>query len=417
MSDNEYGRKLHEFSKTEPEVAIGLIEELHKKRDEHYKLLLKLNDFGKIIYDSLKGKRNVIKIIKLDEKKYMNKPLAGIDGSMYVTGGRGKRYYTFISAVIVLIKRGLVSQKDEIEILYPRDCIKVEAFDDPSLGEEVWKIAEDIMFYYETKALYEINHLCLSQGDCYYTFIDGPIIDPPRQLSEYGNKFIREKLKSDRLVSIEEANIDYTTYRVTPIVDAWELRYKKHYIVGYVKSTRTEQLLTKELANMGVNKDLLSAFTGDDELAYMILKNAVEYEQNYAYIGPFKVNYDDSKLEYMKPYLEKGIEIYYIYGINRWHNKVFRLEIGAPKETSYDEISRIFDDIYRLTISVTLPGNVHPLPVVIAHEKCKIRPGAAELIYELLLSGVHLEILRSSEIKDNERLAILNLLRDVIEKH
>ena len=423
MNEHEYDKKLYEFSRTEPEIAVGLIEELHRKREEHYNLLLKLNRNARKIYEKIKDKQDIIKIVKFSEKEYIDKPLAGIDGSMYVIGGRGKRYYAFISAVIVLMERGLSSTGDSVKTLYPRDCIRVEAFDDPSLGNEVQRIAEDMMFYYETKALYEVNHMCREQGKCYYVFIDGPIIDPPRELTSYGKKFTYERLKNDIigrhiLSRINSVDSIYYSYRIHPFIEAWNLRSREHYIVGYVKSTRTEQLLTKELVNNGVSRDLVWSFTGDDEIAYMVLSNAVGDTDNYAYLGPFRITCYDDELRYMRPYLDEGLTLYYIYGINRWRNKVFRLELGVSEDTQDNiDVSRVFDNLYKLVLTITLPGNVHPLPVVVAHEKCKIRPGAAQLIYELLLSGIYSDVISSNELNESDTMTTLNLLREVIEKH
>ncbi len=375
--------KIIEFKKTEPYIAVNLIAKISEKKDEHLKLLMELKETTRKVIDMIDklGYSSKIVGISFDRdmfREYSEKPLGGIDGSFQIVGGRGNTYYVMLTAVIVKLRKGIYSRENEIKIHYPENGIDVVSFNDPTYGEKTSEIAEDIMMYYETSALLNLVNNC-KEGECYNSFIDGPIVDPPRDPTEQGSRILNERYNIT----------DYFEFRSKPFIEAFN--YIDHtFLTGYVKVPRNDRLLKDAFTKMGIDNELLKKYSGDSELAKMILTelifeaSAPKNIEIYGYIGPFK-----AEGGIYQKYMENDLAIYYIYGMNRPRTGVFRLEIGFPRDFSDDRfIDKIFEYAYRVAISSTLPGNRHPLPVALAHRKCHISKGAAEVIYEMILSNL-----------------------------
>jgi len=413
--DRDLRRKLIEFKLTEPRIAIELVKKAIKKKREHQALIMRLNELGDKLLDKILENEDsrrylhTVAITKEDMEKFSQTSIAGIDGSFQVVGGRGHRYYVMLTAVIVELLQGLKTSKDKIEIRYPENGIDIISFDDPTLGEQTNNIAEDVMMYYETAAIYETIKACRNHNKCYRILIDGPLADPPRQITHEGAILLREHFNVN----------DYIKFRSNALIEAYSLNEYGTFIAGYVKSSRSDRLLKYNLMkHFNIREHILNEFAGDSEIAYIILSklllnNALKDKTIYGYLGPFKA-FGGIYEEYSK----HGIDIYFIYGINRHYNRVFRLELGIPQreEVTIDTIDDHMKQLYRTIIATTLPGNIHPLPIVLAHEKCRIRRGAAEFIYEAILTRIYKDLLTQQQ-NILQQFITFNILMENPEKH
>ncbi len=407
----ELEKKIIEFKLTEPKIAITLVKKAAEKKRKHYEFLKLLKKNTEILIDDIIEKPDVARLLrKIDprepfKQEYLQTPMIGTDGSYQVVGGKGNRYYVMVTAVIVVLPRGVKTSADNIKIIYPEKGIDVISFDDPTFGELTNNIAEDIMMLYETNALHNIPKI-IKQSDkkIFYVFIDGPITDPPRELTEKGLGIL------SGLSGIGSTE-DYIKFRVDAMLNIY---HNSLLVVGYVKAVRNASLLRNTLASKGINKSLLDKYSGDSELAKLLLLEYLSMDNDtngYAYIGPFKAVGD-----LYKQYMNHGLAIYYIYGLNRLRNRVFRLEIGIPNEVDSEEkIEELFSKLYLVSIGSTLPGQNHPLPIILAHEKCKIRRGAAELIYDLVISGLTKDIL-TSKSADTDKKILISMLEEELVK-
>ncbi len=410
--DVDLKKKLIEFKLTEPRIAIELVRKAVEKKREHQALIFRLNKVGdKLLSKMLENKEgrkylHIVTTTKEDEERFSQTPIAGIDGSFQVVGGRGRRYYIMLTAVIVELPQGLKTSKDEIRIHYPENGIDLLSFDDPTLGEQTHNVAEDIMMYYETAAIYEAIKACKEHNRCFQVFIDGPLADPPRPTSYEGAILLKNNFNID----------NYIKFRSSILAEAYSLKEYGLHIAGYVKSSKSDRLLKLNLIkHFNIEEHILNEFAGDSELAYIILSKLVlnstlEKQKAFSYIGPFKASggiYEE--------YSKHGIDIYFIYGINKHYNRVFRLELGIPQEERVDiqTVNDYMDKLYRIAIATTLPGNVHPLPIVLAHEKCKIRKGAAEFIYETILTRIYKDLLTQQQNNLQQFISFNILMEDL----
>jgi hypothetical protein len=92
-------------------------------------------------------------------------------------------------------------------------------------------------------------------------------------------------------------------------------------------------------------------------------------------------------LEYETPrvYQKYGIEILTIYLQKDILSKPIRIDVAIDSQKKYnqDEFAKI---AVKATCHWTPPGSSIPLPVIIAHTKCNIRIGCAEVLYSEIIT-------------------------------
>ncbi len=387
MSEYEDYRR-RDFAKTEPEILQELIKKASEESRNYSEFMRRIKEAGLKIADFLYriGFIEKIEIPYSVDRVLARKHYVGIDGSFYVTGGRGKRYYIMMTAVIIELPKGIDTRPEELVKRYPG--IEIRVYDDVSGGKEVFEVAEDLMMWLETNAIEK--KVEEYDGSEQYVFIDGPVIDPPRLPSKYVSQ-------------VKVDGLGYIDYRAKVFRRAYE---KGLEIYGYVKSARTDNLLKKQvmdLAKQHLNdkeyreiEETLNVFASDQELAFAVLFTILsllkrKYSDRYVvYITkPTQIHGDVlEENEVYREYYERGLTVYYTYAISRYMDKVYRLEVMLPQGADPREaLERLIRGV-KLASSITLPGQKHPLPIILAHEKCKIRRGAAEIIYEEILARV-----------------------------
>lgn len=358
-------RKLIEFNKTEPEILRKLIEHASKRSRELENVVKKQKELGERILDAIGDKL----IVAINRKGNPYIEVLGVDGSNQVVGGRSGKYYIMLSAVIVYLPQGTATVNPVIR--YPD--ITIVSFTDPS-GEIIEDVAEDVMMLLETRAIMESVKLKQSRSIT-PLFIDGPVMDPPRNIRE------ESLIVFKQLAGIELGNVsEYYKIRANTILEAYREGIAP---LGYVKRPGTDQLLLNHVGRE--IKETLKVFSGDEELVRTLLaiKILVNGNNKIYYITPMEYPLDHSLY---KLYRRHGLRVYYSYSMINPYSRPFRIEVAVDKDTPKDRVEELVEWAVKLSHALTLPGQRYPLPVVIAHEKCRIRRGAAELIYEEILA-------------------------------
>jgi len=364
----EYIRRL-EFNKTEPEVLSSLIKKAINEGKDFQKLLRAIKSNADVLKDKLfdDGVIDCLEISIEDKEKLAKSAITSIDGSRQIVGGRGKRYYIMLSVAIVELEQGIYGN---FRVRYPN--IELIPFEDPT-GDKIEALGQDLMLLIETEALKRKIKECNSD-EC--IMLDGPIVDPPRESSDEFKNLLK--------------NIGYIDNRCNILKEAWKQDIK---IYGFVKNIKTDNFLKNSLAMM--NDDLnkyVDIYASDEELIFTIL-TLLHLKQ--------KENSKKQKIFFTKPcpapikipiyhrYFQNDVKIYYTYSMPYLGGKAYRLEIAAPKDANENDIKRDLLEGIKLTTTLTLPGQRIPIPIYLAHEKCKIRKGAAEIIYrEILAKGI-----------------------------
>ncbi|MCD6357362.1 MAG: DNA double-strand break repair nuclease NurA [Thermoproteales archaeon] len=341
-----------EFHKTEPEVLTKLIDRSIEKGNNAQQELNELKKVGKYVLRTLEKKEFILKNSNINENNII-KTVVGIDGSFQLAGGVGGKWYLFLSAARIVFRNNINPETPEIWA----DIEEVDESENPNLK----LVAEIKMLLAESKFL-------LNWGDSKVNslvFVDGPVVDPPFHF-ENEDKYI-----ADRVEAIENC-----------------LR-NDSLVVGCVKRVRDKFFI--EYIRDKLNIPEIERFPTDQHLM-LILFTLIR--KKYPYSGSLYtkwISWDDislalSSTPYPK-YKKRGIFLISFFYERDIMSKLLRVDV--PLLFSPSENPKIVDDIVSKVINTldywTYPGQ-DPLPVLLAHEKCNIRKGTAEVLYEEVLT-------------------------------
>jgi hypothetical protein len=340
-----------EFNKTEPELLAELVYKAIKAGEGERERLKRVSKRSHELFKLLKD-RGIFYPIKGDEeevKKLKEAPAGAIDGSFQVVGGAGGRWYVLFGVAQVIAEAGFTL----------RPTIVVDGGIEPldSVDESrVYQLAEVTMMLGEVKALRKIVDKVGGRGEA-YVLIDGPIIDPPMY---YDEDYVKERVSALRLC--HERNIN---------------------VVGFVKRVMGRGFLNHLSEETG--EDLID-FASDLDLLSTIMFEGFKSEARPIYTRP--IDYGEGreigdKVAYAyNVYKSKGLNVYYSYYKPSLRGRIFRVEYASFKSLEEQELLGKFRQIMCLVNQVwTIPGTDEPSLIVIAHNKCNVRRGAAETIY------------------------------------
>jgi hypothetical protein len=341
-----------EFNKTEPELLTELVYKAMKAGEGEKERLRSINKKSYELFKVLKD-RSILHCIKGDEKeveKLKKSSVGAIDGSFQVVGGVGGRWFVLFGVAQVIAEKGFTLQPT---VIVEGGIEQLDSVDESGIN----RLAEIIMMLGEIKALRRITDKLGGKNES-YVLIDGPIIDPPVYCND---EYVEERVNALRLCY--ERNIN---------------------VVGFVKRIMGRNFLNY-LSKKVESEDFIN-FTNDLDLLSSAMFNAVKSEGYPIYTHP--IDYEEGckagdgvTLTY-NTYKDKGLNVYYSYYKPLLRGRIFRVEYASFKPLEDQELLEKFSKIMSLINCVwTLPGMDEPLPIMIAHNKCNVRRGAAETIY------------------------------------
>ena len=280
--------------------------------------------------------------------------VAGLDGSFQVVGPSHLRLLLAV-AVLIELPQGLESH--DVEVVFAEHHVDVvHGIDDVV----VRGAAEDIMMLLETRGLEHVDKL----GGAEALFIDGPLMDPPRPLLPESRGFFEK-------AGLSAVHDRYHGWRASALLKAVE---EGLLAVGYVKRPGSDELLLRAVKSCG--KEYSALFEGDDDLVASML--VARPELRTSFIGP--VEYPSEHPLYQE-YLRRGVHIAAAYIVPPGRARPVRVEVAVVGSDPEEAILRAV----ALTMGLTPTGLHHPLPVVLAHERCSIsRDAAATMLRELV---------------------------------
>jgi len=358
-------REMLDVQQSEPELVMRIIERASRRRRQREALYSVLRRLGPLVYDEMKrrGLLHPVPQPLSDETSY------GVDGSRQVVGGRLGRYYIFLSTTLVTLPRGLRSTR--INIVFPGvDIIEVV---DPT-GASTEAAAEAAMMVLETLTLRKLANV--EPG---LVFIDGPIVDPPARLDPSNSvQAVRELLNApaEEVLRIVE---EYHRLRARILA---ELVGHGHTVVGLVKRIGQVSILSSHLAKIGINID---GYVGDEDLVLALTATTKSRGNGVFYTEPVEAT--SLPQDVYREYRVAGLRVYASYTFSRHTLRPYRIEVAVTQGADPGEvIKRVAAAAHGLTV----PGQSYPLPVVLAHEKSRIRRGLAKLVYREVLTRASL---------------------------
>ncbi len=259
----------------------------------------------------------------------------------------------------VLVTRILINmQSKSIDIEYPYSFVDV--VEDPS-GNLYRDIVDEVMLASETVALSSVR------GDI--VVIDGPIIDPPREPHDMSLDIVKRALGIDLG--------DYHAWRAKTIRRALEGGKK---VIGVVKRVRGSGELLRYIYITD-----LSIVSSEELLATMLLNEA--RRELGCYDCTIVTKPIPLKLDLASVYMENGVNVVVSYVMFRGCDRVLRIEVActAGSEPEVEGAFRVLD-------ALAPYGSCLPLPVALAHEKCRIGKDTAQLLRESVLSKIAISI-------------------------
>jgi len=331
----KWAHRRAEFHSTEHETLLGLVRDAISK--------------GNRVRGNMKIMKNISKTIlgfAEDIKMfYYPKPaedqertVVGIDGSFQVVGGTAGLWYAPISAAQIVmnqenLKKPLITIQAHIEEI------------DENKTPNIYGVAEEKMLEEETDMI--MSWGCRNIPSL--VMIDGPIIDPPRGGS---STYIQKRAKAILQVMI------------------------KSHLVGCVKRPR-DRFLIEYLVSEGLEDSLLKKFPSDQFLiAYLFQLLRSNGKKGTLCTKCFP----PPESHAIKKYQKNGIEFSCLFFQLDSSSRPIRLDLAGIQ--SEDEAENTVSSI----ISWTYPRQHIPLPVMLAHEKCRIRKGCAEVIFDEIMT-------------------------------
>jgi len=365
-------KKRMDFNLTEPEVLVKLVDDARSKGEKAQKDMERLRQLSFKIAEILEKDGVILRKENLNEVRLYYERAVGIDGSFQLSGGIGGKWYAPISVARIIFEKESGGQP-QVDIFWAG----IEEIDEIGRPEPK-NVASLIMLTAESKAI--LNWGTLNKPS--FVFIDGPVVDPPEMDIE------------------REDNINYIKDRCEGIKKCLE----KSIVIGCVKRSRDRfyiQYLENHFSNT-LAKSYLSQFLTDQHLMAYIFAHA----RARKYFGPIFTKWIDisSVNSIYELYKKHGVHVISLFFQKNMSSPVLRLDIPLldPLKDKF-ATDEIISQAVKATDAWTYPGQDYPLPVILAHEKCNIREGCAQVLYE--------EIITKSRIVDPYNQLILMQLR------
>ena len=349
-------KKRIEFNMTESEVLVRLVDNANSKGEKVQKENKRLRKLSRKVLKSIPEKT----IFKEEElpKDYDPTEICavGIDGSYYLVGGVGGKWYYPYSIVRILFENGLKSMP-KVDI-FSADIGELEEQTTPNVN----LAASLMMLIGETKAIDNWG----AKNLCSIVFIDGPVADPPT----YEVK-------------------DYIEDRCKALIKC----LTNSLIIGCVKRSRDMFFLDYFDNLRGSEEGILKKDFLSDQYLFAYLFSNFRFENDYR--DALYSNYINiSDYGIYSTYKEYGVCVFALFYQKSIQSKIMRIDVPILNE-NIEMANEIVFKAIKAAADWQYPGQYIPLPIELAHEKCKIREGAAEILYEEILTKS-----RSSNIED-----------------
>jgi hypothetical protein len=354
MTQNIYEiLRRYEFNKTEPETLVGLVEEAIDKGEDAQAEQARLRQASAALLDLFQNASWIAGLELEDEDSLLAKCTVGIDGSHQPVGGVGGKWYVPMSCAVIRFEQG-ISSTPGVDV--ETHIVEIQELESPRVRSR----ASEIMLSIETKAIQQ----WAMQNKPSLLFIDGPIVDPPTcETEEYLDR---------RCAAIKECLKRGVT------------------VIGCAKRVRDVSLrkfAMTEAANDVASIDRLNIFPSDLQLVAFVFGHRWRSSNANGMKGLYSVPLDVTELgsegDIYKLYLERSLHIFSTYVQKTVDAYILRLDIPFLTGQMTDEAERA-QQIQRAigaTFAWTYPKHSIPLPVFLAHNKCEVRKGCAEVLY------------------------------------
>jgi hypothetical protein len=287
-------------------------------------------------------------------------------------GFSNDRYIIWSAVAIHVEEKGakIIQQAQDIKDVYLREVRPNEFRLTSRTGiilSDIFEPPEELKYEFSLKRLGEIimlegeksvlDKLAYSMETPSVIFIDGPIVDPPTYTEK---DYIKKRCDTIKL-----------------------LLERKNIIIGCVKRIRERYLL--DTLEGEVNKKVLESLPNDQHLILSIFtkERTITNEERPLATNVFRIG-EDNKI--YKMYEENGIKVYSFFYENDKKSPVLRFDIPVlSDEGNMEKIVK--KNILPFIVKWSYPNLPSPLPVELAHQKCKLEKDSTEILYEEMITS------------------------------
>jgi len=342
-----------EFKKSYPELVSKLINELQSKSNLIYEEISNVKSIIRSNIDYIFS--NHILTFKVKDLEY-NQPIFGVDGSMVLVRGIGKKFFALISVSQVIFERGSLDiENPKINLSVSMETIE-EEYDVNPKTQAIMR-----MMIGESKAI----NILINRFQRGIIFIDGPLIDPPNI-----------------------TDLNYVKYRAEVFRNALKTNVD---IIGFVKRYKSAQLRSK--------LDLKELSYSSDQEVVPILFSMLR-RNNYCNLNdviatrPYPLDpegdyvYSKNVINLYKGFLnESGIteDIYSSYIQIFYGVRPIKVEFFAKNRIDAEGKLKSISSLIK---KISIAGTNLPLPILLAHKTSLIRKKVAEVLFREVISKV-----------------------------
>ena len=349
MKENLYDLlRRYEFNKTEPETLIQLVDRAIQRGGEAKEELALLRDAARRLLGPLRDGGLIQAVAPQDIGTVRSKTVGGVDGSFMPVGGAGGKWYVPLSCATLIFPEGInsspqVTVESGIEVVHESESLNVGG------------LAACIEMALESKAILKFG----SKFQNSILFIDGPIVDPPfydnPDYVHHRSSAIRATVNNGNLVIACAKRVrDSFLKKVASDLLPAEIKYISRF------PTDLQLLLF-----------LFSEFWRDPTTADLVLATT---PVNATAVGP----------DIYKKYQDEGVTVWSLFIQLTKTSSMLRLDL--PTLDASDNGKPALSQIVDAVTAWSYPGHHIPLPVFLADEKCRIRTGCAEVLYQEIMT-------------------------------
>ena len=349
-------KKRMEFNKTEPEVLVHLVDEAMGKGAKAQQDLERLGSLSSKVLDLMQGQDWLLTDKAMEGVNLKHARTVGVDGSYKIVGGPGGKWYAPMSVVRIIFERGL-GGAPKVDV-YWAGIQEIQEQDNTNPDA----VASVMMLTGETKAIMHWG----SQGLDSYVMIDGPVMDPPF-FSLGGADYVK-----DRAAAISKC-------------------FEESNLIGVVKRSRDAFYIRflQDQAKDDGERERLRQFPSDQHLLLFVFS----HYRSEGYKGPLFTDWIDisETTPLSKLYKTQGVNVFSYFFQKGPMSQVLRIDVPFASAPPKDEsLLKNQSHLLRALDSWTYPGQDYPVPVYLAHEKCSIREGCADVLYQEIMTRGHL---------------------------
>lgn len=355
---------LLDFNKLAPEALNDLVSQSTEESKKMKIVATRYQESAKKVLELLQSKNLIHKldISKENLEKYANVFTDAVDGSMQQFPKPDGGWLVFYSVAKIRYPNGYNSDP---EVSVTPKIKTINTIVSKSAEAE----AADFMMNMETEALkFAVQSREKNNGGI--LFLDGPIIDPP-----FGG------------------NIQYIQRRTFSCKEAFS---KNITPIGIVKRIQGKLFLNQYIPNFTNNDSVhFENLMSDKNFAVHVLTNFLESSQDHiAYTEPI-VMYESNTggteagkagKKIAEKYHNEGVDIITFLMLNGYITNPIRVDIAVPDASAINK-KEIVENAIKHIVSWAAPGRHLPIPVILAHEKCNIGYGAAEILFTEFITG------------------------------